>query len=87
MWPPLWNGPTIGGFEPSVNMESTTGATHWRVLAVISTHKTDFRQRNSTADRALRLLVLAFEALDKSTMAHVFFRISNLKNDYPNQQS
>jgi len=28
--------------------------------------------------------VLTFEDLDKSTMAHVFFRIANLNSDYPN---
>jgi hypothetical protein len=27
--------------------------------------------------------VLDFEALEKSTMAYVFFRIANLNNDYP----
>ena len=31
----------------------------------------------------LRLLVLTFEDLDKSTMVNVFFRIANLNNNYP----
>ena len=31
----------------------------------------------------LRLLVLTFEDLYKSTMANVFFRIANLNNNYP----
>jgi len=30
--------------------------------------------------------VLTFEDLDKSTMAHVFFRIVNLKDNYPNHK-
>ena len=31
----------------------------------------------------MRLLVLTFEDLDKSKIAHVFFRIANLNNNYP----
>jgi hypothetical protein len=38
---------------------------------------------SQTSNRPIRLSVLCFEDLEKSTMAYVFFRIANLNNDYP----